>query len=381
MKKNLIIFLNPHIWDVNIWQALEIDKFKKKFNIALFELGHLLNKQMVNSFPNKVKSKNIIRPKSLDSFKLYIFSLFKKYKGKKILLVNGVNSFNLKSFLLLRFLSSQNINIIHINNPGIPTHSIINKSFYERFSEAIDFKYVYFTIRKKAFNYLFSFLNFKKFYYLISGTIQKKEFKNSKKINGVCWDFNKKKISNFNKKKNFAVYVQSSLNTGDAPILGPNQIKLKKEEWLKKLNKFFDELEKKSNLKIVISAHPKSHHNVKRFFKNRQVYFHKTQELIYKSKLVLIENSSAISFVIKYLKPALMIYSNQHVSKSYYRDQFFYISKLTGIYTHNVEHSLKTVFKKKKILINKKKYRTFQKKYLGDSKFTNYKIIKKKFFV
>ena len=52
-----------------------------------------------------------------------------------------------------------------------------------------------------------------------------------------------KKISNFNK-KNFAVYVQSSLNTGDAPILGPNQIKLK-EEWLKKLNKFFDELEKK----------------------------------------------------------------------------------------------------------------------------------------
>ena len=33
MKKNLIIFLNPHIWDVNIWQALEIDKFKKKFNI------------------------------------------------------------------------------------------------------------------------------------------------------------------------------------------------------------------------------------------------------------------------------------------------------------------------------------------------------------
>ena len=60
----------------------------------------------------------------------------------------------------------------------------------------------------------------------------------------------------------------------------------------------------------MISAHPKSHHNVKRFFKNRQVYFHKTQELIYKSKLVLIENSSAISFVIKYLKPALMIYSN-----------------------------------------------------------------------
>ena len=50
-----------------------------------------------------------------------------------------------------------------------------------------------------------------------------------------------KKISNFNKKKNFAVYVQSSLNTGDASILGPNQIKLKKEEWLKKLNKFFDE--------------------------------------------------------------------------------------------------------------------------------------------
>ena len=64
---------------------------------------------------------------------------------------------------VVKILISQNINIIHINNPGIPTHSIINKSFYERFSEAIDFKYVYFTIRKKAFNYLFSFLNFKNF--------------------------------------------------------------------------------------------------------------------------------------------------------------------------------------------------------------------------
>ena len=82
-------------------------------------MGHLLNKQMVNSFSNKVKSKGIIRPKSLDSFS-YISSVCLKNIRKKILLVNGVNSFNLKSFLLLRFLSSQNINIIHINNPGIP---------------------------------------------------------------------------------------------------------------------------------------------------------------------------------------------------------------------------------------------------------------------
>ena len=193
MRRNLIIFLNPHIWDMNIWQALEIDKFKKKFDVALFELGHLINKSMVNSFPNKIKSNKIIRPHNLENFKFYISCLSKEYKKKKIVLINGVNSINSTSFLLLKFLSLQNINIIHINNPGIPK-IFINKTFYERFAEVINIEYLILTIKKKIFNYLFKFLNFQNLYYLISGTIQQKELRNKKKINGVCWDFSKKKI-------------------------------------------------------------------------------------------------------------------------------------------------------------------------------------------
>lgn len=365
---------------MNIWQALEIDKFKKKFDVALFELGHLINKSMVNSFPNKIKSNKIIRPHNLENFKFYISCLSKEYKKKKIVLINGVNSINSTSFLLLKFLSLQNINIIHINNPGIPK-IFINKTFYERFAEVINIEYLILTIKKKIFNYLFKFLNFQNLYYLISGTIQQKELRNKKKINGVCWDFSKKKnLEKINKKKNYAVYVQSTLNTGDAPILGPNQMKINKDVWLKKLNKFFDEFEKKSNLKIIISAHPKSKNNIKKYFKKRNVYFNITQELVYKSKFVLIEGSSAISFVIKYLKPAFMIYSDQQVSRSYYRDQFFHISKSTGIYAHNIENPLNNTFKKKIKFINKKKYRTFQREYLGNPKFSNYEIINKKFF-
>ena len=78
-----------------------------------------------------------------------------------------------------------------------------------------------------------------------------KKFKNEKNIiGGFHWDYNNTltmKKSKVKKNKNYVVFLEnmSPLFPGDAKMF-PGLINIKKEEWLKKLCKFFDEFEKKS---------------------------------------------------------------------------------------------------------------------------------------
>ena len=379
-NKNLVIFLNPHIWDLNIWDAMEVEKYKKDFNVVVYELGHFLNKLMVKSFINKVNNKSIVRPVNIKIWRNHIFNLVNRSKKKKILIISCVNPLNLNSYLLFRDLSKLNVNIVHFNNPGLPLVNI-KKNFIEKINQVIDLRYLIFFLNKKIFSFLFRRLKFYNFFYLVSGLDYYQKLNYKKKILGISWDFNKEiENKNLNLKKKYAVYVQSTLNFGDAPILGPNFSQVNKNDWVYELNRFFDEFEKKTDLKVIIAAHPKTKKDVVKYFKSRKLFFNKTQELINKSSFVFLEHSTAISFVVKYKKPALMLYSTQTISKSYYRDNFFSLAKLAGIKTHNIVNKFSGQSKNKLFSVNGKQYKLFQKNYLGKSNITNFLILKKKFF-
>lgn len=86
---------------------------------------------------------------------------------------------------------------------------------------------------------------------------------------------------------------------------------VKPDEYYRSLNRFFDAVESKFDVKIVIAAHPKaSLYKSQNPFDGRNIFFDKTAELTRFSKFVLAHCSTAISFAVLNQKPIFFIYND-----------------------------------------------------------------------
>ena len=380
MKKTLVVFLHQNIWDQSSLEALEVEKYKKNSDVIAYELGYFVNKNLVNSFKNKVNKDFIKKCSSFSEWKTHLNNLIKKYKENQILIINKVKPTNLWGYLILLEISKFKIKIIEFKNPGVPIISK-RKKIIESLKIIFNFGYIIKFISARLFLFLSLFIKFHSYKYLISGKPNKRIDK-KKIIYGSSWDmaktFNKDKKLIINTK--FAVYVESTIaHNGDQTILGANAAKINREKWFKDLNKFFKFIEKHFRLKMVIAAHPKiNHKKIKKRYENRRVISNKTKELIIKSNLVLFERSSAINYIIKYNKPAIMIHNNDTISTSYNSQIQKGFSKLTGIKNINIE-DFSVINFNKLFLIDKKKYLKFYKKYMNFKNLTipNHIIISK----
>ncbi len=383
MKKNsLVIFLHQNVWDQNSLEALEVEKFLKNSNVVAYELGHFINKNIVSVFKNKLHKKYIKKIRSYSEWKTHFVKLIKNYDSSKILIINKVRPTNIWSFLVLLELSNLKINIVETKNSGVPNF-VIKKRYFERIKDLKNILYLLSTVQGKFFNFLFKFIKFYNYSYLISGR-PNEQFKNRKFIHGSSWDmaktFNKNKKLNI--KNKFAVYIESTVaHTGDGVILGPNSPVVDKKKWFRSLNQFFYNFEKKYNLKVIIAAHPKiGHSKFSKYYKHRKVIKNKTKELIFNSKFVFFERSSAINFIIKYNKPAAMIYNNDSISTPYNKKTHIGFSNLTGIrnidFEKYLESDLEDLF-----VVDRSKYLKYYKEFINykNLKIPNYQILRNKF--
>ena len=84
------------------------------------------------------------------------------------------------------------------------------------------------------------------------------------------------------------------------------------ENYYPKLNKFFDFIESKCNISVIIAAHPKAHkYKSENLFNGREIFFNKTCELVRDSMFVITHHSSSISFPILFRKPIFFISSQE----------------------------------------------------------------------
>ena len=81
-------------------------------------------------------------------------------------------------------------------------------------------------------------------------------------------------------------------------------------QYFNRLNRFFDIIEKKYGLKVVIAAHPKSNYGASTF-ENRLIYKYKTNDLVKNCEFVIVTASTAVSFAVFYEKPVIFVYDNQ----------------------------------------------------------------------
>ncbi len=89
------------------------------------------------------------------------------------------------------------------------------------------------------------------------------------------------------------------------------------ETYYKELNNFFDLVEEKHKLKVVIAAHPKSNY-IKNEFRNRIVIKNKTNELVKDCDFVMAHYSSSVSYAVCHKKPVLFMSTEEMTERPYY---------------------------------------------------------------
>jgi len=103
------------------------------------------------------------------------------------------------------------------------------------------------------------------------------------------------------------------------------------------LNRFFDVIEKKFRLKIVIAAHPGINYD-RSIFEGRETYEGKTCELVKDCKFVISQSSTSTSFAVLYKKPIIFIYTDEYAlkRKTSFRTLEFLSNKL-GLKSYNID--------------------------------------------
>ena len=83
-------------------------------------------------------------------------------------------------------------------------------------------------------------------------------------------------------------------------------------EYYMQINNFFDIIEERFGLPVVISAHPKAEkYHEHNFYNGRRVFFGETARLSKSAEFVIAHNSTAISYPVIFKKPILFVYTKE----------------------------------------------------------------------
>jgi len=395
LEKNLLIFLYPFNFRYFDFDRYECKYIKKDFQLEIHEFNKILYPHfLVPHKENLVNYSSCISFKSVDEWEKYFIKKIDITNkiGLKIYVLNYLQNDNFSTFKIFKLLNKFKITRIDILNPGLPVYSHDKEFYFKKFFDLkTNFGQLIYRTRylfenfkiiiKKAIlnSILKNFYNIKPNFFLVAGTKYINELKKKYKIIRCnTWDYSRflrlNKQDNFYK-KNYAVYLAHS---GPENISDSHFWKTKTcytFDWYTKLNFFFNEIEKKYNLKVIIALHPKDKPKKKHPYLNqRSCFYNKTAELVKNSKFVLTINSTSISYAILYSKPICFIYSNENYENPGDLRYSMYLANKLGIKSINID---KYTISDLTLKYSKKKYKDYIKNYLigNDTRKKNYEII------
>uniref|UniRef100_UPI0039A5B7CD hypothetical protein n=1 Tax=Ornithobacterium rhinotracheale TaxID=28251 RepID=UPI0039A5B7CD len=171
----------------------------------------------------------------------------------------------------------------------------------------------------------------------------------------------------------FIVFVDNSMP--DHPDFKAHGVKtIEAKKYYRKINAFFDKIEKSTGIEVIIAAHPKSQH--KDEYKHRKIYKGITAELIKSCSAVLNHYSSCIGYTTLFKKPLIYIYTDEFLIRGSFlagilKKMHFQAEYLNALII-NIEHEKPHIPE-----INIERYNKFIKEYLLAKEYpkTNYEII------
>jgi len=195
-------------------------------------------------------------------------------------------------------------------------------------------------------------------------------------INYIDYEYNRYRSSVFKNKKNYFVFLDNFLhghedhnfaNTG-------NINNFSKKKYIKNLNNFFDKIEKKFNVEIIIAAHPKSDYSENEF-ENRKIIKNDTASLLQNADAVISHHSTSISYAVLNEKPIIFIYDES--IKVNFRNVYMYIEVFAN-YLHMPFVNIDSEKISSMPVVLESKYNDYKYSFLttkNSEQFTNKQII------
>jgi len=180
----------------------------------------------------------------------------------------------------------------------------------------------------------------------------------------------------------YAVFLDNMLPF-HSDFIRINSYSIDADVYFKKLNTFFDEIEKNLNLQVIIAAHPKSSYTQE--FDGRTVLKGLTNELVERSSLVLAHHSTAINYSVLNCKKLVLIYSNEFLKAGAGNYILQNIYDFIVLYAQHLNCSIINIDKRPLDLqfkeIDLQAYRKYLDDYvIGSQDESNYSVIKKQLF-
>ena len=127
-------------------------------------------------------------------------------------------------------------------------------------------------------------------------------------------------------------------------------------EYYTELCHFFEYVEKSQEVEIIIAAHPRSNPEMERdYYKGREIYINKTNELVKNAKFVITSASTAVSFAVMYNKPIIFIITDR-LLKTKFAFEIPKFSKYFGKTPINISKDLNGLELSKELHVEKKLY-------------------------
>jgi len=117
-------------------------------------------------------------------------------------------------------------------------------------------------------------------------------------------------------------------------------VKLNPEEYYAGMNRFFDHVEERIGLPVVIAAHPRARYDQHPdFFNGRPVFRMQTVDLVARSALVIAHASTAINFAVMFTKPITFVTSNA-IKDTFYQPRIVRLAEAFKKIPINVDNAL-----------------------------------------
>ncbi|WP_071134463.1 hypothetical protein [Millionella massiliensis] len=111
-------------------------------------------------------------------------------------------------------------------------------------------------------------------------------------------------------------------------------------EYQHSMNRFFEQVEQRYGVEVVIAAHPKSDYN-EQTFQGRRIIKYQTAKLVRDSSMALMHSSAAFSFVVMFDKPlTLLTTQGYHRAKHQYQ-HLQRLSRMSGLGIVDVDGTVK----------------------------------------
>lgn len=379
MIKKIIIILAPFKIRKYDFERFDFEELKKNqdIEVVFHEIIDYVYPNFYKIFTNIYENIHIKKFSTFKQWKNEIIYLKKKYK-KNILILNTVNNVNFKSIKINFYLKRSNIKYLsysvvrsvldskgtfYYNLRWLSKNIILNQD-----KIIIYFERLFTLLLEKIFSVYPTF-------FLSCGNKSQSKILNKKIkiINGNSFDYNmylKYKNINFNRDKKYGLFLEAPWpvhNDGDFVLVGnKTNIKELAKNWLNSLNKFFEVLEKKLNLKILIVPHPKIKHQEKysKLYNGREIINEGLYLSAKNSDLLISRNSTGASYAVIFNKPKIFIYNNDLKEKENYFQNQLNFAKELGLNLFNIDDELNNEKLFHLMKFNYVKYQSYQTNFL-----------------